>query len=161
MPIVYTVQVACVAFLSLPDREREKFQHPLEKMLRDNFSPGVASLAFLSAVVLAPVFEELLFRGFIQSWLVKVLGRFADQLRSFRIHLRRRRVKALEQPAGPLAPSDPIPPVAPPSLDEMSPADVLAESTWADPIPTCPDRSGFRYRLLGGRRRRWSATRPV
>ena len=104
-------------------------------MLRDNFSPGVASLAFLSAVVLAPVFEELLFRGFIQSWLVKVLGRFADQLRSFRIHLRRRRVEAPERPAGPLAPSEPVPPVAPPSLDEMWPADVLAESTWADPVP--------------------------
>jgi hypothetical protein len=81
------------------------------------------------------MFEELLFRGFIQSWLVKVLGRFADQLRSFRIHLRRRRVKAPERPAEPLSVSEPIPPFAPPSLDEMLPADFPAESTWADPVP--------------------------
>ena len=46
-------------------------------MLGDHFSPGIASLAFLTAVVLAPAFEELLFRGFLQSWLVNVFTRLA------------------------------------------------------------------------------------
>ncbi len=75
MPIVYTVQLACVRYLDVPDPEGRR--HPVEKMLRENFSPGVAYLAFLTAVILAPLFEELLFRGAIQSWLVREFDRFA------------------------------------------------------------------------------------
>jgi membrane protease YdiL (CAAX protease family) len=133
MPIVYSVQMACVFLLQLPDQEREKFKHPLEKMLRDNFSPGVASLAFLSAVVLAPVFEELLFRGFIQSWLVKALEHLADQLRSMQRRLRRPQVDELERSAGQSSASESNPPLASPSIDEESPADFLNTATWADP----------------------------
>jgi membrane protease YdiL (CAAX protease family) len=111
MPIVYSVQVACVSFLGLPDQEREKYKHPLEKMLRDNFSPGVAAVAFLSAVVLAPVFEELLFRGFIQSWLAK----------------------ALERLAGLFCPSQSEPAFAPPPPEETLQADSVAAPTSPDP----------------------------
>ena len=75
LPIVYGVQAACVTYLEVPDREARR--HPVEKMLREDPSVGVAYLAFLTAVVLAPAFEELLFRGIIQSWLVKALNRFA------------------------------------------------------------------------------------
>jgi membrane protease YdiL (CAAX protease family) len=111
MPIVYSVQMACVSFLHLPDQEREKFKHPLEKMLRDTFSPGVASVALLSAVVLAPVFEELMFRGFIQSWLVK----------------------AFERLAGLFRPSETVRPSAPPSPDVTLQADSFVAHISADP----------------------------
>jgi membrane protease YdiL (CAAX protease family) len=79
MPIVYSVQAACVHYLDIPDPEKRK--HPVEKMLREDFSAGNAYLAFLTAVVLAPLFEELLFRGLLQSWLVKAFDRFAGWLR--------------------------------------------------------------------------------
>ena len=75
LPIVYGVQAACVTYLDVPDREARR--HPVEKMLREDPSGGVAYLAFVTAVVVAPAFEELLFRGIIQSWLVKALNRFA------------------------------------------------------------------------------------
>lgn len=73
MPVVYTVQTASVFLLGLTADQQEQFKHPIAKMLHAEFSPGIAVLALLTAVVLAPAFEELLFRGFIQSWLVKSL----------------------------------------------------------------------------------------
>jgi membrane protease YdiL (CAAX protease family) len=82
MPIVYVIQAACLTFLGMPDHEREKFKHPLEKMLREDFTPGIASMAFLTAVILAPAFEELFFRGLIQSWLIKAFDRLALRIRS-------------------------------------------------------------------------------
>ncbi len=74
MPVVYIVQTASVWLLGLTPDQQKEFQHPIAKMLHAEFSPGIAILALLTAVVLAPAFEELLFRGFIQSWLVKSLG---------------------------------------------------------------------------------------
>jgi len=53
----------------------------LERMLRHDFSAGTACLAFLTAVILAPVFEELLFRGLLQNWLVKTCDRLAGRPR--------------------------------------------------------------------------------
>jgi membrane protease YdiL (CAAX protease family) len=48
----------------------ESNPHPLLKMIRDEFSPGVPQLAILLAVIVAPLWEEMLFRGVIQSWIV-------------------------------------------------------------------------------------------
>ena len=81
LPVVYTVQFVCVNYLDMPADERELHKHPLEKMLQDHFSPGVAAMALLTAVVLAPVFEELLFRGFLQDWLVATFDRLAAAFR--------------------------------------------------------------------------------
>jgi membrane protease YdiL (CAAX protease family) len=47
--------------------------HPLEKMVRNELSMGIAELAVLSAVILAPATEELIFRGVIQRWLYRIL----------------------------------------------------------------------------------------
>ena len=44
--------------------------HPVQEMISKEFSGGVAGLAVVTAVFLAPMFEELLFRGLLQSWLV-------------------------------------------------------------------------------------------
>ncbi len=46
-------------------------KHPLEEMVRTDLTPGIVDLAILSAVVLAPAAEELIFRGVIQGWLAR------------------------------------------------------------------------------------------
>ena len=48
---------------------------PAQEMIEREFSVGVGWLAVLTAVVLAPMFEELVFRGLLQSWLVALLDR--------------------------------------------------------------------------------------
>jgi membrane protease YdiL (CAAX protease family) len=80
MPVVFTIQWVCLRYLDVPDLEKRK--HPVEKMLEDELSFGVGYLAFVTAVIVAPLFEELLFRGIIQSWLVKLFDRFAGWLRA-------------------------------------------------------------------------------
>lgn len=50
-------------------------KHPLELMLRKGLGPATVVLAYLSATILAPVAEEILFRGVIQGWLRRVWNR--------------------------------------------------------------------------------------
>ncbi len=64
------IQPALMATQAAMTRIWESRQHPLLKMVTDEFSPGVPQLAILLAVVVAPIAEELIFRGVIQSWLV-------------------------------------------------------------------------------------------
>lgn len=47
-------------------------RHPVEHMLEAEFSPLAALVSILSAVVLAPLFEEIVFRGVLQGWLARV-----------------------------------------------------------------------------------------
>ncbi|MFO0907738.1 MAG: CPBP family intramembrane glutamic endopeptidase [Isosphaeraceae bacterium] len=47
-------------------------RHPLETMLREEKSSLAMVLAVFSAVVAAPLAEELLFRGIFQSWLNRI-----------------------------------------------------------------------------------------
>lgn len=122
MPIVYSVQFACMRLLDMTVPEIEKNKHPLEKMLRDNLTPSVASVAFLTAVVLAPAFEELLFRGFIQSWLVKTLNRLAARPRPSPAE------KAIEDPA--IAQATQADPLADPDLDRSSAGTDAAIEFW-------------------------------
>jgi membrane protease YdiL (CAAX protease family) len=70
LPMVYAVQIWSAQIWPVQE-------HPVHTMVRDEFSVGVADLAILTAVVLAPLFEELMFRGILQSWLVRTLGRRA------------------------------------------------------------------------------------
>jgi membrane protease YdiL (CAAX protease family) len=51
--------------------------HPVQKMMFTEFSVGVAGLAVATAVILAPMFEELFFRGLLQSWLAALFERRA------------------------------------------------------------------------------------
>jgi membrane protease YdiL (CAAX protease family) len=138
MPIIYTVQAVCMRFLDLPDPEKRR--HPVERMLQDDFSPGVAYLAFLTAVVLAPLFEELLFRGIIQSWLVKVFNQVPVRLRRFRRLVQGGPVKVIargadgDQPfrAGPVV-ADPL---VDPDLDRFPAVDGTEITCWdADDRP--------------------------
>jgi membrane protease YdiL (CAAX protease family) len=52
-------------------------RHPVQEMISKEFSVGVAGLAVVTAVILAPMFEELLFRGLLQSWLTAIFDRHA------------------------------------------------------------------------------------
>lgn len=72
MPVVFLIQ-AEAAMIWRPEK------HPVELMLYDQFSPRVALLAFVSAVILAPIVEELMFRGILQRWLYKLAGGGRDQ----------------------------------------------------------------------------------
>ena len=43
-------------------------------MVLEQFTLGIALLAIVSTVVLAPMIEEMLFRGIVQRWLVQLVG---------------------------------------------------------------------------------------
>jgi membrane protease YdiL (CAAX protease family) len=61
----------------------ENNPHPLLKMVTNEFSPGVPQLAILVAVIIAPIAEELIYRGVIQSWLVKCAAPAVSGVSSF------------------------------------------------------------------------------
>jgi membrane protease YdiL (CAAX protease family) len=61
IPVVYSIQFASILIWN-PNA------HELQKMLLDDFGGGTAYLAIVSAVILAPIVEELLFRGILQRW---------------------------------------------------------------------------------------------
>jgi len=70
-PAVYSIQFASLLIWKAN-------AHPLEKMLRKEFDGlGVADLAVLSAVILAPIVEEFMFRGLFQRWCIDFLTRRA------------------------------------------------------------------------------------
>jgi membrane protease YdiL (CAAX protease family) len=63
-----------LAIQSLAVRVWHSQKHPVEQMVLDRFSPGIAILAVISTIILAPMIEELLFRGIVQRWLTRLLG---------------------------------------------------------------------------------------
>ena len=46
--------------------------HPLERAIRDQMSPSMAIILVLASVVLAPMAEELMFRGVLLGWLTRL-----------------------------------------------------------------------------------------
>ncbi|HZW29820.1 MAG TPA: CPBP family intramembrane glutamic endopeptidase [Isosphaeraceae bacterium] len=76
-PVVYGIQHVIVNLLHVRPRS-----HPVETMLRDQASGGVADLAILAAVIVAPLLEELLFRGIFQRWLIKLLSQLGAKWRA-------------------------------------------------------------------------------
>jgi membrane protease YdiL (CAAX protease family) len=67
-PVVYMVNLLAVTIW-------KQHKHPLEQMVMAEPNARILALAFLSAVVLAPAAEELLFRGIIQSWIAQLWRR--------------------------------------------------------------------------------------
>ncbi len=67
-PIVFAIQLVAVQIWK-PN------EHPLQKMLMSDNDPKVLVLAFVSAVILAPLAEEILFRGIFQGWLERMANR--------------------------------------------------------------------------------------
>lgn len=70
--MLMTPPVCAIQFLAV--RIWRSHSHPVEQMVLENLTPWVAILAVLSTMVLAPLIEELLFRGVLQHW----LGRFVE-----------------------------------------------------------------------------------
>lgn len=64
-PVVYSIQFLAVKVF-------EVNAHPIEKMLQASFDPALAILAMTSTIVLAPLAEEVMFRGVLQGWLTRV-----------------------------------------------------------------------------------------
>ncbi len=95
LPVVYTVAFAA-------SRVSSPQSHPMEKAIRQTQSPGMMIVAGLSAVVAAPIAEELLFRGVLLGWFwriglrrreeeaepVLIIGDFPDQGDPFATALR-------------------------------------------------------------------------
>lgn len=65
---------AVLAVQSLAIRIWPPHKHPVEDMILEEFTPAVALLAVLSTMILAPMIEELLFRGILQRWLTTMLS---------------------------------------------------------------------------------------
>jgi membrane protease YdiL (CAAX protease family) len=112
MPIIFGTQWFAYLLLGPVDKQ---FRHPLETMLRNEFTGVAAGVALLTAVVVAPLFEELMFRGIFQSWLVEFLDRFRRRFVS-------RRVEPLD-PSGRMFSSNEIEPSTPEFGEEIKPAD--------------------------------------
>ncbi len=55
--------------------------HPMERMIGEGGGPGMVALAILSGVILAPIAEELVFRGVLLGWLERVFRRAAPNAR--------------------------------------------------------------------------------
>ncbi len=66
-PVVFTVQ-------NLAVRIWDYRRHLLDEMVSKQFTLGTAMLAIVSAMLLAPMVEEMLFRGLLQKWLKKNFG---------------------------------------------------------------------------------------
>ncbi|WP_337176507.1 CPBP family intramembrane glutamic endopeptidase [Paludisphaera sp.] len=66
------VSPAVYAIHALAARAFPRQAHPVEQMLTTEFSLSTAAISLLGAVVLAPIVEELAFRGVLQGWLVRV-----------------------------------------------------------------------------------------
>lgn len=64
-PIVYTTQFAVIQIW-------KSNAHPLQEMMIAARNGKVALLAFVAAVILAPIVEELMFRGIFQGWLERL-----------------------------------------------------------------------------------------
>ena len=67
-PLVYGVQIVVSRFWT-------PLEHPLAKLVSEQNGPALVALAALSAIVVAPLSEELLFRVVLQGWLERVLRR--------------------------------------------------------------------------------------
>lgn len=51
-----------------------KYEHPLIELVTETKDPLLFSLAGIAAAVVAPLFEEFVFRGLFQGWLEKLVG---------------------------------------------------------------------------------------
>ena len=68
-PLVYGIQIVVSQFWP-------PLEHPLAKLIVEQPSAGLVALATLSAIVVAPVSEEFLFRVVLQGWLERSMRRW-------------------------------------------------------------------------------------
>ncbi len=64
MPVVWLVQLVLVLFI--------EYEHPTLQKLQESPSLPVLGAVWFSAVLVAPIVEELLFRGLLQGWFQRI-----------------------------------------------------------------------------------------
>lgn len=74
LPIVLGANSLGIAIGLLAGEETPAIGHDLLQQLVDNPEPIAGSLLIVSAVILAPVFEEFIFRGLLQTFFVSLIG---------------------------------------------------------------------------------------
>jgi membrane protease YdiL (CAAX protease family) len=70
----FLITPAIYAVYALALRIWPEHKHPVEQMLRSESSGSAVAIVALSAVVVGPWFEEILFRGVLLGWLRKVFA---------------------------------------------------------------------------------------
>lgn len=75
LPLVLGLNIAMVVVGLSIGLEKPDTGHEMLKLLRDSQSSTAVALMTLSAVVVAPIVEEMLFRGLIQTVLLNTFGR--------------------------------------------------------------------------------------
>jgi membrane protease YdiL (CAAX protease family) len=68
-PLVYAVQFAAIHVWP----QRDQTHHPVEQILKAGATAPEVTLVVVTAIVIAPFCEELLFRGILLGWLQRVL----------------------------------------------------------------------------------------
>ncbi|MGP0066012.1 MAG: lysostaphin resistance A-like protein [Isosphaeraceae bacterium] len=136
MPFVYGAQFIAMSALGPFDEES---RHPVEKMFKKQFSSEAAALALLTAVVMAPLFEELMFRGIFQRWLVDLMDRFRNRVRSRPAGLSDT-IELAQLPGVSGAPDPPRPDDPDFQWDNEAPCEPIG-SGGSDGTPGFPDRS--------------------
>lgn len=71
-PPIYALQFALVQW-------RES-HHPVVELLKEHPDPTLIAASVVSAVIVAPVFEEYLFRGLLQGWLERLVSYSGDTM---------------------------------------------------------------------------------
>ena len=156
--IGWQVRVGFVAFLivALPVNAINFFsvrvwtphEHPLEKMVRERGAAGAISLgglaylAFLTAVVLAPAAEELIFRGVIQNWLSRVVQRWTNQGVLTPPETTPAEELDFNDPTTAYVPPTPIPPERP--IHQCA-GDGHQPNPYEPPRPRLTDRRGWKH----------------
>lgn len=74
LPIVLGANACGIAIGLFVGEETPAIGHDLLQQLVDNPEPIAGSLLIVSAVILAPVFEEFIFRGLLQTFFVGLVG---------------------------------------------------------------------------------------
>ncbi|WP_435017265.1 CPBP family intramembrane glutamic endopeptidase [Tundrisphaera sp. TA3] len=67
-PCVFGLMLVCVAIWGKSD-------HPLQQAMMDDRSAGTVALLFFAGSIMAPIAEELLFRGVLLGWLTRLAMR--------------------------------------------------------------------------------------
>lgn len=110
---VYAIHLVLVFWQHVFDRQ--PVEHPLVEILCQTSNPRVVVVAVVTAVCVAPVFEEFLFRLILQGWLEKVENRWLES----------RRLAASAPAAGP-------------DTDDLAAAEESAQQAIVAPVAAAP-----------------------
>jgi membrane protease YdiL (CAAX protease family) len=136
-------------------------KHPLMEMFKDSPEPWFFVLLAVAAAVVAPLFEEIVFRVLLQGWLERVIPRFlrgspTTEMAAVPLELAETKEQqalraALTSPYGepPLAASEWLPPQQPLDNNPYAPPAIQADGTRALPDANLPEEGSPQPPLSG------------